>query len=107
MGADVPARRLECRLLPAKTATELQHSPVGNQTGGRVFLFLHTDNFERDYLNLVDQQVKIVRNLVRKRWGMVAALKTSAVTAKLINLKRKGLDPSEPVESETFQASKR
>jgi len=61
----------ECRLLLAKAATELQRSRVGNQTGGRVFLFLYTDNFERDYRNLLDQQVKIVREPVRERWGMV------------------------------------
>ena len=36
-------------LLLARAATPDQESRIGNQTGGRVFLFLHTDDFERDY----------------------------------------------------------
>ncbi|WP_306253053.1 VOC family protein [Parvularcula sp. IMCC14364] len=36
-------------LLLAKAASENQNKAIGNQTGGRVFLFLHTDDFERDY----------------------------------------------------------
>ncbi|MBK7337086.1 MAG: VOC family protein [Saprospirales bacterium] len=61
-----------CRLLLAKAADETQKSRVGNQTGGRVFLFLHTDNFERDYQNLLDQGVTIVRQPANEAWGMVA-----------------------------------
>ena len=38
-----------CSLLLAKAVGDLQLSAVGNQTGGRVFLFLHTDDFWRDY----------------------------------------------------------
>ena len=41
-----------CCLLFAKAATDEQKLHVGNQTGGRVFLFLHTDNFWRDFNNL-------------------------------------------------------
>lgn len=41
-------------LLLAKAATKEQSEKVGNQTGGRVLLFLNTDNFERDYQNLLD-----------------------------------------------------
>lgn len=36
-------------LLLAKAASEEQRAAIGNQTGGRVFLFLHTDDFDRDY----------------------------------------------------------
>ncbi|MCB9066644.1 MAG: VOC family protein [Calditrichia bacterium] len=61
-----------CRLLLAKAANDEQRSRIGNQTGGRVFLFLNTDNFARDYQNLVDQQVTIVRQPVRETWGQVA-----------------------------------
>lgn len=61
-----------CRLLLAKASNEEQRSRVGDQTGGRVFLFLHTDNFERDYQNLLDHQVKIIREPVKETWGMVA-----------------------------------
>lgn len=38
-----------CRLLLAKAATEKQRSVIGSQAGGRVFLFLHTDDFDRDH----------------------------------------------------------
>ncbi len=61
-----------CRLLLAKASNDEQLSRVGNQTGGRVFLFLHTGNFQRDYQNLLDHQVKIVREPVMEAWGMVA-----------------------------------
>ncbi len=61
-----------CALLLAKAATEEQKSRIGNQTGGRVFLFLHTDNFERDYQNLLDKAITIIRNPVKETWGMVA-----------------------------------
>lgn len=61
-----------CELLLAKAANDEQKSRVGNQTGGRVFLFLHTDNLERDYQNLLDQQVRIVRPPTTEAWGRVA-----------------------------------
>ena len=54
-----------CCLLLAKAANEEQLSRVGNQTGGRVFLFLHTDDFERDFQNLLDNQIEIVRQTFR------------------------------------------
>ena len=59
-------------LLLAKAANEEQQRRVGNQTGGRVFLFLHTDNFKRDYQQLIDRQVKIVREPAVESWGTVA-----------------------------------
>jgi catechol 2,3-dioxygenase-like lactoylglutathione lyase family enzyme len=61
-----------CNLLLAKAATDEQGTRVGNQTGGRVFLFLHTDNFERDYANLIANQVKIVRKPAQEPYGTVA-----------------------------------
>ena len=62
----------ECRLLLAKAANEEQKSRIGNQTGGRVFLFLHTDNFQRDYQNLLDKGVTIVRPPSTEIYGTVA-----------------------------------
>ena len=59
-------------LLLAKAVNEAQKSRVGNQTGGRVFLFLKTDNFKRDYQNLLDNGVAIVREPVKETWGTVA-----------------------------------
>jgi catechol 2,3-dioxygenase-like lactoylglutathione lyase family enzyme len=61
-----------CCLLLAKAANEEQSSRVGNQTGGRVFLFLNTDNFKRDYQNLQHHGIKIVREPVVEKWGTVA-----------------------------------
>lgn len=61
-----------CCLLLAKAANEEQLSRVGNQTGGRVFLFLYTDNFERDYNYLLAQHIKIIRQPVKEIYGTVA-----------------------------------
>jgi catechol 2,3-dioxygenase-like lactoylglutathione lyase family enzyme len=67
-----PTGSKECCLLLAKAANEEQKSRIGNQTGGRVFLFLYTDNFQRDYQNLNDQNITIVREPVVETWGKVA-----------------------------------
>jgi catechol 2,3-dioxygenase-like lactoylglutathione lyase family enzyme len=64
-----------CALLLAKAANEEQKSRVGNQTGGRVFLFLHTDDFRRDYQNLLDNKIEIVRQPQREVYGTVAVFK--------------------------------
>ena len=62
-------------LLLAKAVNDEQKSRVGNQTGGRVFLFLHTDNFERDFQNLLDKQIEIVRQPSKDEYGTVAVFK--------------------------------
>ncbi|KOY85935.1 hypothetical protein AD998_07065 [bacterium 336/3] len=61
----------DCSLLLAKANNDEQASRVGNQTGGRVFLFLYTDNFERDYQNLLDKDVQIVREPIVEVYGKV------------------------------------
>ncbi|MEM8749273.1 MAG: VOC family protein [Pseudomonadota bacterium] len=48
-------------LLLARASKPEQESFIGNQAGGRVFLFLATDDFERDYRSLVEQNITIVR----------------------------------------------
>jgi catechol 2,3-dioxygenase-like lactoylglutathione lyase family enzyme len=60
-----------CRLLLAKAANEEQKSRIGNQTGGRVFLFLHTDNTQREYENLVEQKIRIIRGPSCEPYGKV------------------------------------
>lgn len=60
------------RLLLAKAATPEQSTRIGNQTGGRVFLFLHTDDFERDYQHLLEQSVQIIREPQVEPYGKVA-----------------------------------
>jgi catechol 2,3-dioxygenase-like lactoylglutathione lyase family enzyme len=67
-----PPGSTECCLLLAKAAKEAQRSRVGNQTGGRVFLFLHTDDFARDYQNLLDHGIEIVRAPSDEEYGTVA-----------------------------------
>jgi len=84
----------ECCLLLAKAANEQQRSRVGDQTGGRVFLFLHTDNFERDYKNLLSHQIEIVRQPHQEEYGMVAVFKD--LYGNLWDL----IEPSDPTETE-------
>lgn len=66
-----PKGNNSCSLLLAKAATQEQQSRIGNQTGGRVFLFLYTDDLERDYQNLLHHNIKIVREPVTETWGKV------------------------------------
>jgi catechol 2,3-dioxygenase-like lactoylglutathione lyase family enzyme len=62
----------ECSLLLAKGVGEEQRSRIGNQTGGRVFLFLKTDDFARDYQNMLAQGIKFVREPKNEEYGTVA-----------------------------------
>lgn len=66
-----PSGEGSCQLLLAKAATDEQKSRLGNQTGGRVFLFLHTDDFEKDHQNLINHNIKIVRGPVVEEYGKV------------------------------------
>jgi catechol 2,3-dioxygenase-like lactoylglutathione lyase family enzyme len=67
-----PPGSTEARLLLARAANDEQRSRIGNQTGGRVFLFLHTDNFWRDYELLRGKGVKFVRQPSEESYGTVA-----------------------------------
>lgn len=60
-----------CSLLLARAADARQTASIGNQTGGRVFLFLHTDNLERDHQHLLQQGVTIVRPPSVEAFGKV------------------------------------
>jgi catechol 2,3-dioxygenase-like lactoylglutathione lyase family enzyme len=62
----------ECALLLAKASNEEQRSRIGNQTGGRVFLFLHTENLQADYDNLRKNGVTIIREPSKEEYGTVA-----------------------------------
>jgi catechol 2,3-dioxygenase-like lactoylglutathione lyase family enzyme len=62
-------------LLLARAANPEQVERVGNQTGGRVFLFLHTDNFERDYQAYQAKGVVFVREPKQEPYGTVAVFK--------------------------------
>lgn len=60
------------KLLLAKATNSIQQSRVGNQTGGRVFLFLETDDFWRDYNLFRARGIKFVREPVQEEYGVVA-----------------------------------
>src|SRR5687767_6668671 len=64
-----------CNLLLAKASTEEQQSRVGNQTGERVFLFLHTDDFWRDYKSMTEKGISFVRGPVEEPYGVVGVFK--------------------------------
>ena len=59
-------------LLLAKAASEDQKSRVGNQTGGRVFLFLQTNDFWKDYSDYQGKGIVFVREPVKEDYGTVA-----------------------------------
>ena len=60
-----------CSILLAKGVNEIQKSRIGNQTGGRVFLFLYTDDFLRDHQNLLVNKIKIIREPITEEYGTV------------------------------------
>lgn len=64
----------QCCLLLAKAVGEQQVKAIGNQTGGRVFLFLHTDDFRRDFSRYVERGVKVIREPSVEEYGTVAVI---------------------------------
>jgi catechol 2,3-dioxygenase-like lactoylglutathione lyase family enzyme len=67
-GAEQPATTL----LLARAASPEQEAFIGSQAGGRVFLFLRTDDFERDYAGMRAKGVRFVRERKRMPYGEVA-----------------------------------
>jgi catechol 2,3-dioxygenase-like lactoylglutathione lyase family enzyme len=64
-----------CSLLLAKADGEDQRYRIGNQTGGRVFLFLYTDNFDRDYEDMKAKGIEFIRGPSKEIYGTVAVFK--------------------------------
>lgn len=64
-----------CNILLAKAANDAQKAAVGNQTGGRVFLFLHTDNFARDYTRMQEAGVEFIESPRQEAYGTVVVFK--------------------------------
>ncbi|GJN84307.1 glyoxalase family protein [Purpureocillium lilacinum] len=62
-------------LLLAQASAPEQHAAIGNQTGGRVFLFLETDDFARDHARYTSAGVEWVREPVVQSYGTVAVFK--------------------------------
>ena len=59
-------------LLLARASNPEQEAFIGNQTGGRVFLFLNTDDFWRDYNDMIERGVNFVREPKTESYGTVA-----------------------------------
>jgi len=62
-------------ILLAKAATPEQAETIGDQTGGRVFLFLHTDDFQRDYKLMKSKGVEFLEEPRHEEYGIVVAFK--------------------------------
>jgi catechol 2,3-dioxygenase-like lactoylglutathione lyase family enzyme len=70
-----PPGSAQCGLLLARATTEEQATRIGNQTGGRVFLFLHTDDLERDHRRYAAAGVVFVREPRLEPYGAVAVFR--------------------------------
>ncbi|AXV16567.1 hypothetical protein CYG48_13230 [Neorhizobium sp. SOG26] len=64
-----------CSVLLARASSEHQSQWIGNQAGGRVFLFLRTDDFWRDYRAFVDRGIEFEREPNEADYGLVAVFK--------------------------------
>lgn len=67
-----PPGSIGTTLLLARASKPEQEPFIGNQSGGRVFLFLNTDDFWRDYKEMVAKGIKFVRAPEKADYGMVA-----------------------------------
>jgi catechol 2,3-dioxygenase-like lactoylglutathione lyase family enzyme len=70
-----PKGARETQILLARAVGDEQSSRIGNQTGGRVFLFLHTDDFWRDYRAYQSHGVEFIREPKEERYGTVAVFR--------------------------------
>lgn len=67
-----PPGSKESKILLARASKPEQVPFIGNQTGGRVFLFLNTDNFWRDYKEMISLGIKFIREPKKAPYGTVA-----------------------------------
>jgi catechol 2,3-dioxygenase-like lactoylglutathione lyase family enzyme len=70
-----PAGSTGCRLLLARASDAEQAARIGNQTGGRVFLFLQTDDFWRDFRAYKSKGIVFVREPKEEPYGTVAVFR--------------------------------
>ncbi|MCE3297293.1 MAG: hypothetical protein K0R65_3007 [Crocinitomicaceae bacterium] len=66
-----PSKDADFTLLLAQAANPEQEKAVGNQTGGRVFMFMYTDDLNREYRNFKEAGVQIVREISSEEFGKV------------------------------------
>lgn len=64
-----------CQLLLARASTPEQAARIGDQTGGRVFLFLYTDDVARDHARYLARGVEFVRPLRQEPYGTVTVFR--------------------------------
>ncbi len=84
-----PPGSCETRLLLARASTDEQAARVGNQTGGRVFLLLHTDDFQRDWQRMRAEGVRFREEPRHEAYGTVAVFEDLYGNAwDLLELKR-------------------
>lgn len=70
-----PPGNTGAKLLLAKASSPEQTFHIGNQTGGRVFLFLYTDNFKRDHANWITRGVEFIEPPRQEAYGQVAVFR--------------------------------
>lgn len=70
-----PPGSVGTQLLLAKADNDIQKIAIGNQSGGRVFLFLYTDDFYRDYHAMKNKGIEFVRDPSHETYGMLRCLK--------------------------------
>lgn len=70
-----PSEGSGSQILLARAVNVVQTQAVGHQSGGRVFLFLYTDDFYRDYDSMISKGVEFVRAPSSEAYGMVAVFK--------------------------------
>lgn len=70
-----PPNSIGTTILLAKASKTEQENFIGNQAGGRVFLFLNTDNFWRDYNDMTSKGIEFVREPKKADYGTVAVFK--------------------------------
>ena len=70
-----PPRSVGTTILLAKASKPIQEDFIGNQTGGRVFLFLNSNDFWRDYNDMISKGIEFVRTPKQADYGMVAVFK--------------------------------
>ncbi len=63
------------RILLARATTSQQVAAIGDQCGGRVFLFLHTDDLLRDHAHMIKAGVEFIRGPEQQPWGLVAVIR--------------------------------
>lgn len=59
-------------IILARASSDEQANAIGNQSGGRVFLFLETDDLDRDYADMVRKGIRIIREPATQAYGKVA-----------------------------------